>query len=259
MTENSFQIKTEVFEGPLDLLLSLIEKRKLLINDISLSRVADDFIEYVRSRESFPTAVAAHFILIASTLLLIKSKSLLPTLALTEEESASIEDLEERLKLYKRFKELSLNLGTQFGKNIIYTKSPSKDVPVIFSPSEEIKTQNLLESIFRVIESFPKKEILPKVVVQKIISLEDMIERLAERVTQSLKMSFADFAKAHGSVENRGSIHKATKEERVNIIVSFLAMLELVKQGIIDVSQSSIHDDIDIESTSVGVPKYSSS
>lgn len=258
MAEEKFQIKTDVFEGPLDLLLSLIEKRKLLINDISLSKVADDFISYIKTHESFPTATAAHFILIASTLLLIKSKSLLPTISLTEEETASIEDLETRLKLYKRFKELSLGIELKFGKNIIFFKTPSRDIPVIFSPSEEIKTPSIFEAIQRVIESFPKKEVLPKVVVQKIISLEEMIERLAERVSGSLKMSFGEFAKGQGSKGNEGSRHQTTKEDKVNIIVSFLAMLELVKQGIIDVSQSSIHDDIDIETKSVAVPKYSS-
>src|SRR4051812_22931017 len=76
MPDEHFKIKTEVFEGPLDLLLTLIEKRKLFINDISLSKVADDFITYVQRIGSLPIAESAQFILIASTLLLIKSKSL---------------------------------------------------------------------------------------------------------------------------------------------------------------------------------------
>jgi len=251
-----FKIKTETFEGPLDLLLSLIEKRKLLINDISLAKVADDFINYIKSHESFPVAQTAHFILIASTLLLIKSKSLLPTLSLTEEENASIEDLEVRLKQYKRFKELSVGLSQIFGKKIIFAKNPSRNFSVIFSPTEEITPDRALEAARRVIDSLPKKEKLPKVIVQKIISLEDMIERLHERVSQNLKLSFADFAKTHGSKGGSGATHHANKEDKVNIIVSFLAMLELVKQGIIDVSQSSIYEDIDIETKALGVPKY---
>ena len=81
-----FQIKTEAFEGPLDLLLALIEKRKLFISDISLAEVADDFIEYIKTFDEFPVDMTANFILIASTLLLIKSKSLLPSMTLTSEE-----------------------------------------------------------------------------------------------------------------------------------------------------------------------------
>ncbi len=255
--EERFKVKTEVFEGPLDLLLSLIEKRKLLINDISLSQVADDFIAFVESHQTFPKAIAAHFILIASTLLLIKSKSLLPTITLTEEETASIEDLETRLREYKRFKELSIKIGARFGKKMIFTKLPEKNIPITFSPSTEITMQSIFEGINRAIASLPKKESLPKVVVQKIISLEDMIERLTVRITDSFKMSFGEFAKSHGSKEFTGSRHKATKEERLNIIVSFLAMLELVKQGIIDVSQEDRNEDIHIETRAVNLPKYS--
>ena len=82
----TFKIKTEAFEGPLDLLLNLIEKRKLFINDISISKVADDYIAYIKNLNKFPIRESANFILIASTLLLIKSISLLPNLHLSEEE-----------------------------------------------------------------------------------------------------------------------------------------------------------------------------
>ena len=82
----SFKVKTSSFEGPLDLLLDLIEKRKLFINDVSLAKVTDDFIAHIKQFDDLPMAESAHFILIASTLLLIKSKSLLQELNLTEEE-----------------------------------------------------------------------------------------------------------------------------------------------------------------------------
>ncbi len=91
----------------MELLLDFIEKRKLFINDISLSKVTDDFIGFLKEKSNFPLGLSANFILVASTLLLIKSKSLLPTLNLTSEEEANIEDLETRLKEYQRIKELS--------------------------------------------------------------------------------------------------------------------------------------------------------
>src|SRR3989344_4410007 len=96
-----FKIHIEGFEGPLELLLSLIEKRKLPINDVSLASVTDEYILHIQQQKEFPLSETSHFILIASTLLLIKSKSLLPTLELTEEEAGDIENLERRLKLYK--------------------------------------------------------------------------------------------------------------------------------------------------------------
>ena len=106
MEKSAYTVKTEAFEGPLDILLSLIEKRKLHINDVSLSKVADDFIAYINSIEEFPLEESADFILIASTLILIKSKSLLPTLDLSIEEEEDISTLEDRLREYQKIKEL---------------------------------------------------------------------------------------------------------------------------------------------------------
>ena len=238
-----FKIKTEVFEGPLELLLNLIEKRKLFINDIALGKVTDDFIAYIKNFESFPIADSANFILIASTLLLIKSKSLLPTLDLSEEEQASIEDLEARLKVYARMKELSVHIETRFGKNILFAKENNKIEVTVFSPQAKMTLPNLVAAMFDVIKNFPKKEILPKAIVRKVISLEDMIGRLTERITSSLRMSFREFANVN-------------KEEKVNVIIGFLAMLELVKQGVINVVQEQKFDDIKMETVEIGVPKY---
>ncbi len=130
----SFVVKQQSFEGPLDLLLSLIEKRKLFINDISLSKVADDFIEHIKRFEHFPLEDSAHFILVASTLLLIKSKSLLPNLALTAEEEGNIGDLELRLKVYQRIKEAGILVKNRFGREIIFAKSTTRPIVPVFSP-----------------------------------------------------------------------------------------------------------------------------
>src|SRR3989344_4287441 len=112
----SYIVKTGSFQGPLDLLLDLIEKRKLPISEVSLAGVADDYITYVKTLSEFPIAMSAHFILIASTLLLIKSKSLLPNLELSDEEKGGIEDLERRLRLYQRARELGRTIQSRFGK-----------------------------------------------------------------------------------------------------------------------------------------------
>ncbi|MFZ2038779.1 MAG: ScpA family protein [Minisyncoccia bacterium] len=236
-----FKIKQESFEGPLDLLLSLIEKRKLFINDISLSKVADDYVAYVREIGNFSIADSANFILIASTLILIKSKSLLPQLNLTEEEQADVSDLERRLKIYQRMKELSVHIKEKFGEKIIFAPLTRKSEPV-FSPDETMTIVNLIGAMREVIKNLPKKEKLPQLVVKKVISLEETIENLTKRIQSSFKMSFNDFAK--------------NQKEKVNIIVSFLAMLELVKEGIINVRQERHFEDIQMESGKVQVPHY---
>lgn len=242
MSDSIFKIKTEVFEGPLDLLLNLIEKRKLFINDIALSQVADDYIAYLQSLEKFPIADSADFLVIASTLLLIKSRSLLPNLSLTEDEQKDIGDLERRLRIYQRIKELSAHIKSRFGKEIIFAPEPRRAIPV-FSPDQTMTAGNLLNAIISVIRALPKVENIPKAVVKKVISLEEMIGNLTSRIQSSIKLSFREFA-------------KIGKTERVNVIISFLAMLELVKQGIVNVRQDNQFADIEIETEQTGLPHY---
>jgi len=238
---DEYLVKTHSFEGPLDTLLALIEKRKLFINDISLAQVADDYIAYVKSLENFPIADSAHFILIASTLVLIKSKSLLPSLSLTEEEESNIHDLEDRLKEYQKYKTLSVHLRERFGIHTEYLRLPVKDKVIVFAPDKNMTVSKINEAILNIISQIPKKEIMPKTVVQKVISLEEMMGNLSERITKTLKMSFKDFT---------------SKKEKVHVIVSFLAMLELVKQGIINVRQDKDFHDIEMETQTLGVPRY---
>ncbi len=238
-----FKIKTETFEGPLDLLLNLIEKRKLFINDISISRVADDYIAYIKNLNKFPIGESANFILIASTLLLIKSISLLPNLHLSEEEEHDIKDLENRLKLYQKIKGLSIKIKKIFGQSIIFPPLARKISPV-FSPDESINLTNLFNSAREVIKNLPKSESLPKVAVKKIISLEEVIKNLTERIKISLNMNFKDFA-------------RIGKEDKINVIISFLAMLELVKQGVIEVMQENQFEDIKMQTQEISTPKYS--
>lgn len=258
--EDNFQIKTEVFEGPLELLLFLIEKRKLLINDISLAKVTDDYISYVKEQEDFSMEKSAQFIVIASTLLLIKSKSLLPTLELTEEESASIHDLEIRLKIYKRIKEAGIKIEEDFCKTPLFPRNLSAasfikfqnfqnkengegEEKVLFSPPKTLSLDKIKNSILSFTKALPKIEKIPEAVIKKVISLEDTIKKLTQRVKNGLEMSFREFS-GHG------------KEEKISVIVSFLAMLELVKQGVIAVKQNGHFDDIKMETKDVSTPSY---
>ncbi|MSR87835.1 MAG: hypothetical protein EXS69_01545 [Candidatus Zambryskibacteria bacterium] len=242
-----YTVKTSAFEGPLDLLLELVTKRKLFVNDVSLSQVTDDFIRYIDEHEEFPIGESAEFILVASTLMLIKSRSLLPMFQLTEEEEEGIHELENRLVLYARVKELSVGLKALFGKQIIFEKESRKNDVIIFSPDSRTDKENLLLSLERVIEALPKKEILPKVIVRKVVSLEEMIEKLAERISKASKLSFRDFHATKGAI---------THEKKISIIVGFLAMLELFKRGAIRVTQVN-KGEIEIESEAMSIPNYS--
>jgi len=242
--ENLIKIhKIEVggFEGPLDLLLSLIEQRKLFINEISLAEVTNDYINYLKKIEhqndNQKIIHISNFLIIASTLILIKSKSLLPNLSLTDDETEKIEDLENRLKLYKIIKEASIDIGNKFGTQIIFTSPERSYNEPIFSPDPQITILNISTSILNIVENLPKEKItLPEIEVKKVISMDQMINNLTERIEKSLSFSFSEFSKNHPNLNE--------KEIKVNVIVSFLAMLELVREGIIDVIQNNDFEDM---------------
>lgn len=238
----AFTIRQEKFEGPLDLLLTLIERRQLHIGDIALAKVTDDFIGYVKNFADFPIAESAQFAYVAATLLLIKSKALLPQLSLSKEEEESMEELERRLKLLQRFRELSRHVRALFGEAPLYLPLERKIKPV-FAPPEGLSLKVLHGAALAVCAAILKVEALAKVAVQKVISLQEMIENLKERITSALRMSFKEFAGAH-------------KGERINIIVGFLAMLELVKQGLIAATQEKPRGEIFMETGTIEVPRY---
>ncbi len=242
-TTPQFHIKTEVFEGPLDLLLSLIEKRKLFINDISLSKVTDEYITYIGALPAYSLGDRTSFIQIASTLLLIKAKSLLPSLDLTSEESENINDLERRLKELELMRKAGAHVREIFGQKVIHSRG---DIPAVsvFAPSKDLSFDALVAGIQSVITSLPKPVAKnPEVRVKKTMSIDEMMNHLTERITKAMRMSFKD-------------ISRKEKAEKVHVIVSFLAMLELVKQGTIKAEQEGLFDEIIIESHNVGIPRY---
>ncbi len=238
-----YNVKTDVFEGPLDVLLSMIEKRKLSISDISLAKVADDYVEYVRSQTDFPLSDSASFILIASTLVLIKSKSLLPTLSLSEEEKKNIDDLETRLTLHQYYKHKAALLKRMFGASILFSQVPKKQTTIVFAPDKKTNLASLKEAIVNVILNMPQPKVVAHTTVRKVMSLEEAIVSLTDRIGRHLKLNFKEFA-------------GVGKQEKVAVVVHFLAMLELVKQGVIQVHQERPFHDIQMESSIVGVPRY---
>ncbi len=112
-----YKVKLEQFEGPLDLLLELIEKEKLDITNLSLTKVADEYLSYIEDRENITLDSLASFLSVASRLILIKSRALLPLLKFSEEEEEEIKDLEYQLAEYKKFKDLSKKIGNIAGSS----------------------------------------------------------------------------------------------------------------------------------------------
>lgn len=235
-------VKTSVYEGPLDLLLELIEKRKLLINDISLASVTEEYLTRIKEMDALPVGETAEFISLAATLLLIKSRSLLPSLQISDEESRDIKELQYRLAVYQLLKEAGKELGRSATDAPRLFEGNTPEMEPLFAPDASTTKEALRSAAQVLIEGFPATLTLPKVEVKNIMSLEEMIDRLAKRVTSALSLSFREFT---GGAKGRAET-----------IVGFLALLELVKQGIIRATQEQSHGDITLETDAVATPTY---
>ena len=240
--QSSFSIKTSIFEGPLELLLDLVERRKLLINDISLASVTDDYMAHVAKMQELSLPGTANFVALAATLLLIKSRSLLPVLELTDEEEGDINELEKRLRLYQIYRDASKTLEATFGLTVAHERRYVASSKPIFVPDKYCVDGELRDAMYRVIQSLPVVEVKPRVQVKKVVSLEEMILRLEERIRNQFKLRFSELV--------------AGESEKGAIIVSFLAVLESVKQGRVLVDQLNRFDDIEMVHHRPQTPNY---
>src|SRR3989344_1101465 len=188
-------VKTEVFEGPLDILLELIEKRKLLINDISLSAVADEYMARIQAMPELPVGETAEFVALAATLLLLKSRSLLPTLELSPDESQDIKELEYRLAVYQLIKEAAKGIGRASEKGPMLYEGNIPEPEPLFIPDTTMTQAALRGAAQALIDGFPQALTLAQVSVKTVVSIEEMIERLARRVSSALSVSFHEFSK----------------------------------------------------------------
>lgn len=229
----TYRVKTRGFEGPLALLLQLIEEKKLDVSSVSLAEVTEDFLSHFKSFGALSFAATAEFIVTAATLMLIKSKNLLPGLEMSEEESEDIAELERRLALYRVFRTESDALRRQFGKQMAFRRESREHPPVVFAPGRfSLETLRAATSALR--ERLPREEKLPETTVRKAFTIEEVIGKLHARIERGLT-SFRSFV---------GDASKP--EQKVFIIVSFLALLELAKQGIVALKQASHFSDIEI-------------
>lgn len=226
-----YEIKLENFTGPLDLLLSLCEEQKLDICQISLAQVADSFLEYCRGMSEYDWPQVADFLTVAARLLLIKSKALLPTLELTKEEEEDILDLENRLKEYKRFKEAAAILGQNFSrKTYSFSREYYAASAPAFFPPPSLTTGDLLLAIKKIFADLPSEFKLARQKIRKIISLEEKIKELVERLKNRMTMNFRELS--------------GGKKTKMEIVLTFLAILHLIREQIVTAEQKETFGEI---------------
>ncbi|HLM83681.1 MAG TPA: segregation/condensation protein A [Candidatus Bathyarchaeia archaeon] len=228
-----FSVQLEKFEGPLDLLLRLIEEQKLDITRLNLAKVADDYLEYIRANEGISLENLAEFVNIASRIILIKSQSILPTLEITAEEEKEIVDLEQQLKEYQKFKNAAEKIGEMRKKgDFSFSRDYLLGVAAAYSAPKNVNIFDLKKAFLKVVSEIVLPEKIPEESVREIVTLEEKIEELKKSLTQRVETSFQALS--------------SSAKDKVEIIVAFLAMLEMVKQRLIDVEQNSLFEDIKI-------------
>ncbi|NTW30183.1 MAG: segregation/condensation protein A [Candidatus Moranbacteria bacterium] len=228
----SHHVRIRQFEGPLELLLSLIEGSKLDITQVSLAEVADQYLERLASeREAISLSNLSEFLVIAARLILIKSKMLLPVLEFTDEEEESMEDLEIRLIEYKRFKDAAERMTKRFseGKRS-FSREKFLGAPETFSPPKGLSAEILKRHFISVLGDIPAKERIIEEIIEEVVSLEERIVALQASLRNRAECGFHELVAVAGS--------------RMDIIVSFLAVLELVKQRYVVVRQGNAFGDI---------------
>lgn len=225
-----FEVASEQFSGPLELLLQLVEQEELSLTDVSLAKVAEAYIAYIEQHEP-PADELADFLLIATRLLLLKSRLLLPTQVVEEEEQM---DLAEQLRLYKQYVDLSAHVVKIYdAQNESFAKQKPEVIPSE-GPTipEDLSTQSLKEAFERVVKLLEPFARLQEVAMERVVSVKERLQELKGLIAERAKLSFKELMKSGAS--------------KVEVVISFLALLELVKQRTVHVTQSGSFDDIEI-------------
>ena len=225
-----FEVALEKYSGPLQLLLDLIQREELPITEVSLTQVTEGYLAYINEHQ-VPTSELADFLVIASRLLLIKSRAILPQDDEPEEDAST---LALQLRLYKLFSDAADHLEESYnGAHQSFgrakpTEAPKKD----FVIPEDVNVVSLQEAFSGLIKRLEPYFRLQQVTMERVISVQQRIAEIHDAILTRSRFYFHH-------ILSRG----ATKED---VVVSFLALLELVKRQVIDVVQGDTFSDIEV-------------
>lgn len=224
--------KVHTFEGPLDLLLQLIEEKKLPINQIALAEVTEQFLQHLKAMEHVSPEILVDFLNIAGKLLIIKSRSLLPSLEVEAEEDET--DLTKQLLLLKKYREASKHIKTYDSRRKqSFSREPFTGLKAFFFPDPEV-TLTIVEAAARkVTASLAEVAKLPQRHVAEVISISEKIDSLQRTLSEKIQVGLNDLIKSAKS--------------KTEVIVTFLALLELIKQRILTVEQEQLFAEIMIK------------
>ncbi len=236
---NQYKIKIDNFEGPLDLLCHLIDKNKMNICDIKISEITDQYIAYLNAMEEMNLEIASEFLIMASTLLYLKSKILLPNVV-EEEKELTEEELLRRIVEYKKYKEITKKLRQHLEEN---SKKVFKSPEVIELPKQKLEPNYNKEIISETYEALIQKN------AQKLNQNAKNIEKIAitdtYTVESKVKVMFKELIRHKKFVFNRlFSEKKCNKQE---VVTAFTGLLELSRRSKVTTNQEKLFGDITVE------------
>jgi segregation and condensation protein A len=227
-----YRVKLTVFEGPLDLLLQLIEKRELDITTVSLAQVTDQYLDYIGLLQEIDAGALAEFLVLAAKLLLIKSRLLLPQppgLDGEREEDVG-QDLAQQLLEYKRFKEAALVLRQREAQGLrAYVRVASPPELPRRLDLEGVSLNDLVEAVRQALQTRPAPPV-SEVVPPLVVSIADKMAEILDSVAERGRVSFQRLL--------------AKSRSRLEVIATFLALLELIKEHEVVVRQERLFGDI---------------
>lgn len=230
---NDYRINTPVYQGPLDLLLQLIENAELDITTLALAQVTEQYLQHLEQLQDLPPDEISAFLVIAAKLIQIKSEALLPHQSHHGEDEEDIgNDLARQLIAYKRYKEIADLLADRKDKGY---QTYIRLSPVQISIKENLDLAGFgVSELFQLASSIFQKEVakhsISTVVERPKISIQDKIRQITTRFETSSKLTFREMLGENFS--------------RLEVVISFLALLELIKGNFITVAQERIFDDI---------------
>lgn len=239
LESNKYAIKIENFEGPLDLLCHLIDKNKMNIYDINLSDITDQYIEYINQLEEMNLEITSEFLLMASTLLYIKSKNLLPT-EVEDEKELTEEELLQRIIEYKKYKEISKKLREYYS---IFSKRCYKLQEQIELPKQKLERDY-------------EKELIPKIYAEIVEKNRNRLNQNAKNIEQiaitdtytvgsKVKEIFRELLRKPKFVFNK--LYKVSECNKQEVVTAFTGLLELSRRSKVITNQEEIFGDIIVE------------
>ncbi len=234
---------TETFEGPLALLLSLVEERKLALTDVALAEVTQQYVEYVAAhRDEITPENLADFLAVAARLILMKSHALLPFLTVAqqdEEEAGETEDLAAQLATYKQFAAAAERLGALWarGRQCFVRDVPPRKRQIVFVPPEDVATHTIAALFRTVLQEIPTVAQFDHARMRDVVALKERIVTLARALRERGTVAFSSFVQ--------------DSTDPIDVVVSFLALLELVKQNAVIAQQDAPATEITLRAANV--------